>query len=63
MIVESSRFGTLEIEDGDLALPVTNAWAFFADYEVELSDADGDARRRTRRPCSSPSAPELSLRT
>jgi flagellar assembly factor FliW len=77
VIVESSRFGTLEIEesaviefptgliglggtrwtlvgeitdgpfqwlhsleDGDLALPVTNPWAFFADYEVELSDAD-----------------------
>ncbi len=75
--VESSRFGTLEIEDaaviefptgliglsstrwallgevadgpfqwlhsledGSLALPVTNPWAFFADYEVELSDAD-----------------------
>ena len=77
VIVESSRFGTLEIEesaviefptgliglggtrwalvgdtadspfqwlhsleDGGLALPVTNPWAFFADYEVELSDAD-----------------------
>jgi flagellar assembly factor FliW len=77
VIVESSRFGTLEIEesaviefptgliglggtrwalvgdttdgpfqwlhsleDGSLALPVTNPWAFFADYEVELSDAD-----------------------
>jgi flagellar assembly factor FliW len=77
VIVESSRFGTLEIEesaviefptgliglggtrwalvgdttdapfqwlhsleDGGLALPVTNPWAFFADYAVELSDAD-----------------------
>jgi len=77
VIVESSRFGTLEIEesaviefptgliglggtrwtlvgditdgpfqwlhsleDGDLALPVTNPWAFFAEYEVDLSDAD-----------------------
>ena len=77
VIVESSRFGTLEIEesaviefptgliglggtrwtlvgditdgpfqwlhsleDGDIALPVTNPWAFFAEYEVELSDAD-----------------------
>lgn len=77
VIVESSRFGTIEIEesaviefptgliglggtrwalvgdttdgpfqwlhsleDGGLALPVTNPWAFFADYEVELSDAD-----------------------
>jgi flagellar assembly factor FliW len=75
--VESSRFGTLEIEAGAiiefptgliglggrrwavvskdpngpfswlhslddpaLALPVTNPWSFFADYEVELSDAD-----------------------
>ena len=77
VIVESSRFGTLEIEesaviefptgliglggtrwtlvgeitdgpfqwlhsldDPALALPVTNPWAFFADYEVQLSDAD-----------------------
>ena len=77
--VESSRFGTLEIEEGAiiefptgliglggrrwavvskdpngpfpwlhslddpaLALPVTNPWAFFADYEVELSDADSE---------------------
>jgi flagellar assembly factor FliW len=75
--VESSRFGTLQIEEGAiiefptgliglggrrwavvtkdpngpfawlhslddsaLALPVTNPWNFFADYEVELSDAD-----------------------
>jgi flagellar assembly factor FliW len=75
--VESSRFGTLEIEEGAIiefptgliglggrrwavvtkdpngpfawlhslddpamALPVTNPWGFFADYEVELSDAD-----------------------
>jgi flagellar assembly factor FliW len=28
------------LEDGNLALPVTNPWAFFADYEVQLSDAD-----------------------
>jgi flagellar assembly factor FliW len=77
VIVESSRFGTLEVEDGaiiefptgliglestrwtivgeitdgpfqwlhsiddpSLALPVTTPWAFFADYEVELSDED-----------------------
>jgi hypothetical protein len=77
--VESSRFGTLEIEAGaiiefpsgliglsgrrwavvskdpngpfswlhslddpSLALPVTNPWGFFADYEVELSDADSE---------------------
>jgi flagellar assembly factor FliW len=75
--VESSRFGTLEIEadaiiefpsgligldsrrwtivgeitdgpfqwlhsveDPSLALPVTTPWAFFAGYEVELSDED-----------------------
>ncbi len=75
--VESSRFGTLEIEadaiiefpsgligldsrrwtvvgeitdgpfqwlhsvdDPSLALPVTSPWAFFADYEVALSDDD-----------------------
>jgi flagellar assembly factor FliW len=77
--VESSRFGSLEIEAGAiiefpvgliglggrrwavvtkdetgpfswlhslddpaLALPVTNPWEFFADYEVELSDADSE---------------------
>ena len=77
--VESSRFGTLEIEagaiiefpagliglggrrwavvtndpesafqwlhsldDASLALPVTNPWAFFSDYEVELSDVDSE---------------------
>ena len=77
--VESSRFGTLEIEEGAiiefpagliglggrrwavvskdpngpfawlhsledpaLALPITNPWGFFADYEVELSDTDTD---------------------
>jgi flagellar assembly factor FliW len=77
--VESSRFGTLEIEagaiiefpagliglggrrwavvtndpesafqwlhsldDASLALPVTSPWAFFSDYEVELSDADSE---------------------
>jgi flagellar assembly factor FliW len=77
--VESSRFGTLEIEagaiiefpagliglggrrwavvkndpesafqwlhsldDASLALPVTNPWEFFADYAVDLSDADSE---------------------
>jgi flagellar assembly factor FliW len=84
LTVESSRFGTLELdagqaiqfpagliglgghayvllttsdeasfswlqslEDPELALPVTNPWAFFSDYVVELSDEDteriGDA--------------------
>ena len=28
------------LEDASLALPVTNPWLFFGDYEVELSDAD-----------------------
>ena len=28
------------LEDASLALPVTNPWLFFDDYEVELSDAD-----------------------
>jgi flagellar assembly factor FliW len=79
LTVESSRFGTLEIEAGAvlefptgliglqstrwtlvggttdgpfqwlhslddpaLALPVTSPWAFFADYEVDLSDADSE---------------------
>jgi flagellar assembly factor FliW len=77
--VESSRFGTLEIEAGaiiefptgliglggrrwavvskdpngpfswlhslddpSLALPVTDPWGFFDDYDVELSDADSE---------------------
>jgi flagellar assembly factor FliW len=30
------------LEDASLALPVTNPWLFFSDYEVELSDADTD---------------------
>lgn len=30
------------LEDASLALPVTNPWLFFADYAVELSDADTD---------------------
>ena len=79
LIVESSRFGTLEIEAGaiiefptgliglgsrrwavvgadpesafqwlhsvddpSLALPVTSPWAFFPEYEISLSDEDGD---------------------
>ena len=28
------------LEDASLALPVTNPWLFFGDYEVELSDSD-----------------------
>jgi flagellar assembly factor FliW len=38
---ETSAFSWLHsLEDPALALPVTNPWAFFADYEVELSDDD-----------------------
>jgi len=37
------------LEDPALALPVTNPWLFFADYEVELSDAD-TARVGSERP-------------
>jgi flagellar assembly factor FliW len=28
------------VDDADVALPVTNPWLHFADYDVELSDAD-----------------------
>jgi flagellar assembly factor FliW len=28
------------VDDPGLALPVTNPWSFFADYAIELSDAD-----------------------
>jgi flagellar assembly factor FliW len=36
-----SAFGWLQsIEDGGLALPVTDPWRFFPDYAVELSDED-----------------------
>lgn len=38
---EDSAFTWLQsLEDPGLALPVTNPWTFFADYEVVLSDAD-----------------------
>jgi flagellar assembly factor FliW len=30
------------IDDPSVALPVTNPWLFFADYVVDLSDADTD---------------------
>jgi flagellar assembly factor FliW len=30
------------LEDGALALPVTDPWQFFPDYEVALSDGDSD---------------------
>jgi flagellar assembly factor FliW len=38
---EESPFQWLHsLEAADLALPVTSPWAFFADFSVELSDAD-----------------------
>ena len=30
------------LEDPDLALPLTNPWRFFANYEVELSDDEAE---------------------
>jgi flagellar assembly factor FliW len=40
---DTSAFSWLHsLDDPSLALPVTNPWAFFADYEVELSDADSE---------------------
>ncbi len=44
------------VDDGSLALPVTNPWLFFDDFVVDLSDADTDrvaepvARRLGHRP-------------
>jgi flagellar assembly factor FliW len=38
---EESAFAWLHsVEDPDLAVPVTNPWRFFSDYEVELSDEE-----------------------
>jgi flagellar assembly factor FliW len=38
---ESAPFIWLHsVEDGSLAIPVTNPWNFFSDYEVEISDAE-----------------------
>ena len=38
---EQGTFSWLQsVEDGALALPVTNPWQFFPHYEVQLSDAD-----------------------
>jgi flagellar assembly factor FliW len=39
---ESSFRWLQSLDDPALALPVTNPWAFFADYAVELSDEDTD---------------------
>lgn len=40
---EQGTFRWLQsIDDGALALPVTNPWQFFPDYEIELSDEDSE---------------------
>jgi flagellar assembly factor FliW len=40
---ESAPFIWLHsVEDGSLAIPVTNPWNFFSDYEVEISDAEAE---------------------
>jgi flagellar assembly factor FliW len=47
---DDSPFSWLQsLEDPDLAVPVTNPFWFFADYEVNLSDADS-ARVGTESP-------------
>jgi flagellar assembly factor FliW len=41
---EDSPFYWLHsVDDPDLALPVTNPWLFFGDYEARVSDDDADA--------------------
>jgi flagellar assembly factor FliW len=41
---EASPFYWLHsLEDPDLALPVTNPWVFFADYEARVSDDDASS--------------------
>jgi flagellar assembly factor FliW len=40
---ESAPFIWLHsVEDGSLAIPVTNPWNFFSDYEVEISDSEAE---------------------
>jgi flagellar assembly factor FliW len=40
---EESAFAWLHsVDDPDLAVPVTNPWRFFGDYEVELSDEEAE---------------------
>ena len=53
------------VDDPTLALPVANPWCFFADYAVELSDAEAEriTCRPGRREVWSPSAPAPSSRT
>jgi flagellar assembly factor FliW len=41
---EDSPFYWLHsVDDGDLALPVTNPWLFFTDYEARVSEDDASA--------------------
>jgi flagellar assembly factor FliW len=40
---EESAFAWLHsMEDPDLAVPITDPWRFFEDYEIELSDDEAD---------------------
>src|SRR3954447_17241108 len=40
---ESAPFLWLHsVDDGSLAIPVTNPWNFFSNYEVEISDSEAD---------------------
>lgn len=47
---EDAAFAWLHsLDDPDVALPVTNPWRFFGDYEVELSDEEADRVGMTER--------------
>ena len=39
---DETFFWLHSVEHPELALPVTNPWRFFVDYEVELSDAEAE---------------------
>lgn len=39
---ESAFIWLHSLEDPELAIPVTNPWRFFGDYEVELSDDEAE---------------------
>jgi flagellar assembly factor FliW len=45
---ESAFVWLHSLEDPDLAVPVTNPWRFFGDYEVELSDDEASRIGVTR---------------
>ena len=46
---DDSPFAWLQsVDDPQLALPVTNPWLFFGDYEVELEEPDAAADRHRR---------------